>query len=79
MDFEKLANELNQATESSNIEKEDTLDVVKDSNFQSGYRVDIYWRAGTDGDGNNQIDLADLFFEDLNNSKVNAVLDKYRG
>lgn len=76
MDYKKLANELNEATENDNIDEVDSLSVVEDDNCPSGYRVDIYWRAGTDGDGNNSIDLGDIFFEDLDNPKVNSVLSK---
>lgn len=79
MNYEKLANELNTATEVTDYDKEDGLNVIKDPKYPSGYRVDISWRAGTSGDGNDHIDLDDIWFEVLDNKRVNAVLDRYRG
>lgn len=79
MDYEKLAKDIENADQDMRIDRTDFVEIKKDSNFPHGYAVTIDWKAGTDGDGvDNPMDLDQLFFEDIDNDTINAVLDNYR-
>lgn len=80
MNYEKLAKDIENANQDMNLGKIDFVEIEKDASFPHGYAVTIDWKAGTDGDGvANPMDLEQLFFEDIDNSAINAILDSYRG
>ena len=79
MDYEKLAKQIENADQDMCLDRTDFVEIEKDTSFPHGYAVTIDWKAGTDGDGvDNPMDLDQLFFENIDNDAINAVLDKYR-
>lgn len=74
----KFAEKLMNSQESMDLEKHDILNVIEDSSQPSGYRVDISWKVGTDGDGYDSIDLEDIFFHDFDlEPETEAVINEY--
>lgn len=79
MDYKKLAKDIENADQDMNLENTDIVEIKEDASQPSGYAVTIDWKAGTDGDIDNPMDLDQLFFEDIDNDAINKVLDQYRG
>lgn len=75
----KYADKLMNAQKSMDLDKYDLLTIVEDSSEPSGYRVDISWKAGTDGDGYDSIDLEDIFLHEFDvEPEVDIVINEYR-
>lgn len=76
--YDNFANALNKATDIINIDKEDSLTIEHDATYKGGYRVRIDWQAGHEGDSIEWLTLKELYFENIDNKRINQVLGQFR-